>query len=74
MKKEIVKNKRWWFKKAKKDGHDWADAAIKNIDGADRIIKESLSDALICAFSWSSSKEGFGFWDKIYDDLQSKGL
>lgn len=74
MKKGVIRTKRWWFKKAKAEGYDWADKALKNTKGSSYNNQISLSRSLSCAFVWEESPEGHDFWEKIYDGLTSKGL
>jgi hypothetical protein len=64
------------FEQAKKDGHEWADAAISNMEKArsgeyewpqeqnDEIIH--LSDAIFRAFKWEMTWQGYDFWEKIW--------
>jgi hypothetical protein len=28
---------------------------------------KSMNDAILCSIDWSSSEEGFDFWDAVYD-------
>ena len=60
-----------WLEKAKEQGYDWADAAIRNYNCNYAIIKETetLSAALIKAFSWRKSPEDFLYWDRVYESL-----
>ena len=72
-----------WFEQAKAEGYEWADKAIYNAhnaptsEGPDKDIcykdqiKISLSHAL-SAFWWKKTNEGFGFWDKIYEEIKAK--
>jgi hypothetical protein len=33
---------------------------------------QTQSEALMDAFNWSDSKEGFHYWDKLYDRLKEQ--
>ena len=60
-----------WLEEAKQQGYDWADAAIRNYNSNYAIIKEveTLSAALIKAFSWRKSPEGFPYWTRVFEIL-----
>lgn len=61
-----------WLQLAKELGYDWADAAIANCDKYKReSTRMNMSNALTNAFDWTLSKEGFVFWDNIFDSLQN---
>ena len=63
------------FEQAKKDGHEWADKAIKNrkiVLGRNRKDGDDAPDlpmALISAFDWDDTKEGVGYWKNIYESI-----
>ena len=65
------------FEKAKADGCEWADAAIRNTHPA--ILEfnecENLKEALVGAFNFDKTPEGKNFWFSIFagmfDDLDS---
>ena len=58
-----------WLNEAKQQGYEWADAAIRNYNSNYAIIKEveTLSSALIKAFSWRKSPEGFPYWNRVFE-------
>lgn len=60
-----------WLKKAKEDGYDWADAAIRNYNPkfAETQVVDTLSDALNSAFDWQDSPEEEDFWYNIHKNL-----
>ena len=60
-----------YFQKAKEDGYDWADAAIRNrqyylVCSPEIDHVDSLSEALNIGFSWNHSPEGTEYWCSIY--------
>jgi hypothetical protein len=65
------------FEKAKADGCEWADAAIRNTHPA--ILEfneyENIKEALVGAFNFGETPEGKVFWLSIFagmfDDLDS---
>ncbi len=65
------------FEKAKADGCEWADAAIRNTHPA--ILEfnecENLKEALVGAFNFDKTPEGKNFWFSIFagmfEDLDS---
>jgi hypothetical protein len=62
-----------FFKQAKADGHEWADAAIINMIECPKEFMginevNSLSSAIFNGFSWRKSKEGFEHWEKIWEE------
>jgi|688.fasta_scaffold195806_2 hypothetical protein len=62
-----------FFEQAKSDGHEWADAAIVNMTECPKQFTwtnkvESISGAIFNGFSWRRSKEGFEYWDRIWDE------
>jgi len=61
-----------WLEEAKKQGHDWADAAIRNYDPDFSTVKEmeSLRGALAGAFAWNRSPEGKDFWHDVHETLR----
>lgn len=63
-----------WLEKAKEQGYDWADAAIRNYypDYSDDNTSDTLCYALLMAFDWEYSPEGDAFWSEIYEDLVNK--
>ena len=63
-----------WLEEAKQQGHDWADAAIRNYypDYSDDNTSDTLCYALLMAFDWEYSPEGDAFWSEIYEDLVNK--
>jgi hypothetical protein len=48
------------------------DKAMSNITDASNLDKEyhASSSALVASFVWSLSKEGFPFWEKIFNELE----
>ena len=60
-----------WLEEAKQQGYEWADAAIRNYNSNYAIIKETktISAALIKAFSWRKSPEGFPYWNMVFEIL-----
>ncbi len=60
------------LKKAKEDGHEWADSAIEQFD--EEFCKEELLhniyqygiySAIITGFRWHSTKERQNYWEGI---------
>ena len=62
-----------WLEEAKKQGYEWADAAIRNYDPKFTTIKEkeSLTRALISAFSWQNSPEEHKYWEGVCASLRA---
>lgn len=59
-----------WFEQAKAEGLEWADAAIKNTKKHKAARpSESMREAVISAFVWEDSPEGYEFWSEIERDL-----
>lgn len=64
------------FEKAKAEGHEWAEAAIRNTDKG--LIDESptfaseLYDVIASAFMWLASPEGQKYWEGIYKALEER--
>ena len=57
-----------WLKEAKKNGHPWADAALKNYDhvhATEQPDPDTLSQAVNFAFNWFNAPEGYDFWQKV---------
>jgi hypothetical protein len=48
------------------------DKAMSNIIDKDNLGKQyyAASSALVASFVWSLSKEGFLFWEKIFNELE----
>lgn len=67
---------REYFEQAKADGHEWADAAIRNTDK--ELIDETptltseLCDVIACAFQWQASREGQKYWERICKSLKER--
>jgi hypothetical protein len=65
------------FEKAKADGCEWADAAIRNTSPEILKISEAknIKDAITGAFAFGESPEGREFWFNVYvsffDDMES---
>ena len=61
-----------WLEKAKEDGYEWADAAIRNYDPNYFKKKNvlSLSDALLHAFNWDAVPEKNGYWESVFDSIE----
>lgn len=61
-----------WLNEAKHQGHEWADAAIRNHDP--NFFKKknvlSLSDALLHAFNWDVAPEKDGYWESVFDSIE----
>ena len=62
-----------WFNEAKKQGYEWADAAIENNENHE-YYANSLSEALETAFVWADSPEERQYWFEIVQDLIEEGL
>ena len=62
-----------WLNEAKKQGYEWADAAIKNNKNP-KAYTNSLSEALETAFVWADSPEKRKYWFKIDQGLRGGGL
>ena len=62
-----------WFNEAKKQGYEWADAAIENNENHE-YYANSLSEALETAFVWADSPEKREYWFKIDQGLRGGGL
>ena len=57
-----------WLQEAKKNGHRWADAALKNYDHAHAAAQpdpDTLPQAINFAFNWHKSPEKYGYWGEI---------
>ena len=64
-----------WLREAREQGHEWADAAINNLDPDVESEEEiSLNEALLRAFSWRTSPEKDKYWIKIHQALTTLGL
>jgi hypothetical protein len=48
------------------------DKAMSNITDKDNLGKQyyAASSALVASFVWSLSKEGFPFWEKVFNELE----
>jgi|688.fasta_scaffold206774_2 hypothetical protein len=59
------------FEKAKADGCEWADAAIRNTHPAMLEYQgaESLSRTLTSAFNFETSPEGSDYWINVFQGL-----
>lgn len=45
----------------------YRELALINMQDKNASFKrETLADGLHCAFTWSESPEGFGFWSNVY--------
>ena len=62
-----------WFNEAKKQGYEWADAAIENNENSE-CYANSLSESLEAAFVWADSPEERQYWFEIVQDLIEEGL
>ena len=60
-----------WFEQAKKEGHPWVDAAIRNSDNL-KGENPDLATALAAAFVWKNSPENDEYWRKIYHKLKNE--
>lgn len=57
-----------WLQEAKKNGHPWADAALKNYDHAHASAQpdpDTLSQAINFAFDWHKPPEGYNYWQDV---------
>lgn len=67
---------REYFEQAKAEGHEWAEAAIRNTDK--ELIDETpalaseLCDVIACAFLWYASPEGGKYWEGICKKLKKR--
>ena len=56
----------------------WAAKALKNYQEQGEVASgfevDLLTKALVCAFNWSQTNEGYDFWYNIYYDLHEKNL
>lgn len=64
------------FEKAKQEGHEWAEAAIRNTD-EDLIDKTPVfastpCDLIASAFQWDAIPEGMKYWGAIYYTLRER--
>lgn len=52
--------------------------AIENcrvsFNGDTTVVKKSVGDALVAAFSWENSPEGLDYWNRIYEGLLNPSL
>lgn len=64
-----------WFRQAKADGYEWADAAIENAinHGIGHIEETSISEALLNGFAWHDTQQGFKHWNYIHENLLLSG-
>jgi hypothetical protein len=70
-----------WLQYAKKQGYDWADRAIYNLENVEWAWSqrgrnypiERLSDAT-ASFKWDKTTEGEDFWRSIYNELNRSDL
>lgn len=61
-----------WLKELK---HPIKNKAITNLNTNIKNLEvESLSSALLIAFNWKTSVEGFDYWDEIYENLVKSGV
>lgn len=60
------------FQKAKEDGYPWAQGALDNFTAAKTTDWEvpSLVLAITFAFTWTSTVEGYDYWNKVWESLQ----
>lgn len=60
-----------WFEEARDAGHEWADAAIENAwqAGTAECVDVSLPEALIGAFNFKETTQGFTFWAAVVHNL-----
>lgn len=62
-----------WLEQAKADGHEWADEALSNVlERKKSKIYESLPGALLAAFDFENSPQGFRYWSNIYRNLRAQ--
>lgn len=64
----VMKTVLEWFEQAKKEGHPWVDAAIRNSNNL-KGKNPDLATALAAAFVWKSSPEKDEYWRDIYLEL-----
>lgn len=58
-----------WYKNLKQPIKN---QAITNLKLSCKNIKvDNLSDAIMLGFDWKSSKEGFEYWDNVYESLEN---
>ena len=66
-----------WLEQAKKEGYEWADAAIANEQDQSIAVNfemaDSYSDAIVMGFSWNQTPQGVDFWLSVATELQEKG-
>lgn len=68
-----------WLKQAKAEGYEWAERAQLAVkeqgtyEEGEPSVRENLSDALHCAFTWGDTFEGHKFWSRIYHALAAEG-
>ena len=65
-----------YFQKAKEDGYEWAENAIRNMEQHSWMFTDievkNLADALYGGFVWKETPEGLEYWDAIWDGLRQK--
>lgn len=72
MKKKTKKTTREWFQDLPVEIRDAAIRNTRKSENADFLLDEFLDDslaaALIGAFPWDKTEEGFDFWSNIYSE------
>jgi len=62
-----------WFGMLPKEIRDKAivNATVYHLpESIDNLTEQSLEDAIFNSFDWHSSKEGFFFWEEVYEKVQ----
>ena len=70
-----MKTIKQWFEQAKEQGYEWADSALQyaqNHAYLEKLMTDSLKNAIDSGFCWEDTEEGEDYWFDIWKTLDYK--
>ena len=70
-----MKTIKQWFEQAKEQGYEWADSALdyaQNNADLEKLMTDSLKNAIDSGFCWEDTEEGEDYWFDIWKTLDYK--
>jgi len=70
-----MKTIKQWFEQAKEQGYEWADSALdyaQNHADLEKLMTDSLKNAIDSGFCWEDTEEGEDYWFDIWKTLDYK--
>ena len=67
-----MKTIKQWFEQAKEQGYEWADSALDYAQSnayLEKLMTDSLKNAIDSGFCWEDTEEGEDYWFDIWKTL-----